>query len=166
MITNTYLPPHPKAVEDLLSLLSIVTNPKAVSEYTKGLLEAAKAYTEASKGFVDKDSELKQRESQAIADLQRLATLESTLALREKEIERQEAQSADQAAKAYRLKQEYEEYSKAVEAAKAKLAHDRANFEQTSKSTTANLIEWERNLKNDLEAHHTKVKALKELIHV
>lgn len=166
MIQSNYLPPHPKAVEDLLSLLSIVTNPAAVSKYTQSLLEAASQYTEASKGYVDKEAELKAKEL-GLRDAQfKLDNDLRTLELREREVERQEKDSADKAAKAYKLVLDSEATKKDLEEFAQRLAHEKANFEQTSKSKTANLVEWERNLTNDIEAHKNKVKAIKELIHV
>lgn len=165
-MNQTYLPPHPKAVEDLLSLLSIVTNPKAVSEYTKGLLEAARQYKEASRGFIDKDASLVAREAAAFDLNAKLVAYESGLKAREKEIERLESDLADKTAKVSGDRSLLDDLYVQYNTERDKLDHDRANFEQTSKSALAALAERDRALKSAHEEHQTKVKALKDLIHV
>lgn len=165
-MNQAYLPPHPKAVEDLLSLLSIVTNPKAVSEYTKGLLEAARQYTAASAGFIDKEADLAKRET-ALGNLfsEQKAQL-ATLEVREREIERQEKVLEEKADKISIDADELDDLWVQYNTKNDKLEHDRANFEQTSQSALASLAERDRNLKSAHEEHQTKVKALKDLIHV
>lgn len=166
MINTQYLPPHPKAVEDLFSLLYIIANPDTVAKHTKGLVEAANKYTDASKGFVDKEADLAKREAELEHSKSKAAHWLSVLEGREKEVSRQEKDSAEKADKAYKLLADAESRAKAVDEAVQKLAHDKTNFEQNRLASLANLAEWESNLKKDIDAHGSKVKALKDLIHV
>lgn len=163
-MNTSYLPPHPKSVEDLLSLLAVVTNPREVEKYTDGLLKAASEYREASSSFKDRDSELKASEDAVNAEFARYSARIAALSVREQEVQRQEIVIQDKLARVLEMETKLDDAKSALATQSDKLAHDKANFEQNRIATTANLIEWEANLKKDLDAHQHKVKALKELV--
>lgn len=157
-----FLPPEPQVAKDLAALLVLLAD-KGTPKYLAELKSATDKYVESKDSLTSKIQELAQKEAdlndglaKLWADRQEADLRSGTLSLSEDKLKLAkadaEAGKAANKAEADRLADAWTEL-KAKEAA----------ITQSHATQMANFVEWEKNLKADIERHNKKVKALKEL---
>lgn len=157
-----FLPPEPQVAKDLAALLVLLAD-KGTPKYLAELKSATDKYIESKDSLTSKIQELAQKEAdlndglaKLWADRQESDLRSGTLSLSEDNLKLSkadaEAGKAANKAEAGRLADAWTEL-KAKEAA----------ITQSHATQMANFVEWEKNLKADIERHNKKVKALKEL---
>lgn len=157
-----FLPPEPQVAKDLSALLSLLAD-KGVPKYLAELKSATDKYIESKESLNSKIEELTTKEADLAAGLAKLwADRQDTDA---------RAFSVSQEEDAVRSNQKVVDAGRAANKAEAdrladawtELKAKEAAITQAHATQMANFVEWEKNLKADIERHNKKVKALKEL---
>lgn len=157
-----FLPPEPQVAKDLSALLSLLAD-KGVPKYLAELKSATDKYIESKESLNSKIEELTTKETSLSAGLAKLwedrqeADIKAATIAQVEEKQKANAESLAQA------KDQNQLTLTKIADAWTELKAKEASITQAHATQMANFVEWEKNLKADIERHNKKVKALKEL---
>lgn len=157
-----FLPPEPQVAEDLSDLLKILAD-KGAKEYLQQLKAASEDYVKRAGEFHSKITELSSKEYELQVKAKIQESTDASIKMRNADLVKAEQDFHDREDELKRAEKDLSEKFEQYRLGLQKLDHDKRHLAQNHNAQMANLVEWERNLKADMERHSDKVKALKEL---